>query len=125
MTIEDDESGNARALNTEADEDGWYRLAATASLAWVDEYGVSKTYQDFEDLNAIITSATETYEAGGDDFDSTLWSAFENAYEVAVKVSGYTLGEGGTVSNENSVKSANQVEIDYREEQLGLYADRA
>ncbi len=119
VSITDNSEGKARVLNIEADSAGdyvdWYRLVTTESLDWTDKTGASKTYQDFEDLNALITAASETYGDGTNTggFSTDLWDTFEDAYKMAVKVSGYEL-DGDTVSNENSVKSANQIEIDYR-----------
>ena len=123
VSFTDDAAGKARVLSITADSEGdyagWYRPVTTESLKWTDANDYPRTYQEFEDLNAMITTASETYGDGtGSGFNQDLWSVFKNAYEMAVKVSGYVLSDD-TVSNTNSIKSANQNEIDYREAELG------
>ena len=65
-------------------------------------------YQYFDNLTTAVNSAKSIYEAGNDagTYDSELWSTFANAYQSALPIF------------EN--KNANQNEIDYFTNQLGI-----
>ena len=97
--------------------DGLYTLATKENLGGVNEStGEHYTYQNYDGngidgggLTQLLAEAQPLYEAGneGNVYLHEKWTAFTEAYDAAVKI-------------KESNRNANQMEIDYRAEQLTL-----